>query len=249
MTLKPGPMPLYHQIVQDLTGQLTRRKLKPGDALPTEEQLCERYGVSRITVRRALDDLIVGGLVVRRRGVGTFVAEPHEASRSVSLVGSLYDALAYPKGMTIQHLEQGERKAEPWVVRSLSLEATDPVVHWDLLSRVDGTPFAATTFFFPVEIGRGLSTKDLRADTPVAKLVEKQIGEPIVRAEQTVAPVSTDGRLSELLEIPRRSAVLKVERVYFTASGTAVECAAVHYRPDQYQLRIELLQRDPRPRA
>jgi GntR family transcriptional regulator len=238
--LTPGPVPLYHQIVADLRKHVGRRKLKPGDLLPTEEQLCRQYGVSRITVRRAVDDLIVEGLVVRRRGVGTFVAEPHAASRSVGLTGSLFDALAYPRDLVIEHRAQAERRPVKRIAEALRLGPRDKAVEWEVLSRVGATPFAATTFSFPLAIGRELDPRALRADTPAARLVERVVGESVVRAEQTVEPESTDAALSRLLEIPPRTAVLRVTRTYFTSSGKPVECATVHYRPDQYRLRVEL---------
>lgn len=245
MALKPGPVPLYHQIVEDLRDQLARKRLKPGDALPTEEQLCVRYGVSRITVRRAVDDLIVQGQVQRRRGVGTFVAEPHAASRSVSLVGSLLETLAYPKGMTVEALGQAEKSGPSRITECLGLKPGAKLVEWRILSRVGGTPFAATTFYFPTDIGRQLALEDLRAGKTVARLVERAISEAVVRAEQLVEPVSIDAALSASLELPQRTAVLHVLRTYFSASGRAVECASVHYRPDQYSLRVELLPPGP----
>src|SRR5438876_2061473 len=80
-TLQDGPVPLYHQLEQDLLERIRTGEFGPGDALPTEGGICAQYGVSRITVRRALDALIAQGLIIRRRGVGSFVAQRREAVR------------------------------------------------------------------------------------------------------------------------------------------------------------------------
>src|SRR5712672_3399133 len=94
MRLDAGPLPLYHQLEEDLRARIHGGEFQSGAALPTEEQLCEHYGISRITERRALDALIAQGLIVRRRGVGSFVAEARPGVRSVRLAGSLDEFLA-----------------------------------------------------------------------------------------------------------------------------------------------------------
>ena len=102
-----------------------------------------------------------------------------------------------------------------------------------------------TYFYFPADIGARLQSAELVAGAPVARLVEKLLGEEIVRAAQTVEPESADARLAKLLDIPRGTAVLHVLRTYFSASGRPVEVASVRYRPDQYRLRVDLLANPP----
>jgi GntR family transcriptional regulator len=241
MKLQQGPVPLYHQLAQDLREQIHKKKLKNGDALPTEEQLCKDYSVSRITVRRALDDLISEKLVVRKRGVGTFVGSNQEASRSVSLTGSLYDALSYPKNIVIEMLDKHIVKPPSWVTEALNFAATDKAYHCQVLSRLEALPFAYTNFYFPLEIGENIPFSDLDKGTPVARLVERVIEEPVVRAEQTVVPELADAKTATLLDIRKNTPLLHVLRTYYTASGRPVETVSVRYHPDQYQLKIELL--------
>jgi GntR family transcriptional regulator len=244
VSLTAGPVPLYFQLARDLRQQISTGRLKPGAALPTEERLCELYGVSRITVRRAVDDLITEGLVTRRRGIGTFVAQPRErAARSVSLVGSLYEALAYPSNIAIEVLQRSHKPAPKRVAELLELEHKTSLVELQVLSRAGHTPFAMTHFYLPADIGAQLQPAELGTGTPVARLVERLLGEEVVRAVQTVEPESADARLARLLEIPLGTAVLHVLRTYFSASGRPVEVASVRYRPDQYRLRVDLLPR------
>ena len=245
MNLTAGPVPLYFQLAQDLRKQISSKRFKPGVALPTEERLGELYGVSRITVRRAIDDLITERLVERRRGVGTFVARPQGATRSVSLVGSLYDALAYPNNITIEVLQRTAKAAPRHVAELLSLQNNAALVELQVLSRVGKTPFAMTYFYVPADIGAKLQLAKLGAGTPLARLVETLLGEEIVRAAQTVEPESANAKMAKLLDIPRGTAILHVLRTYFSASGRPVEVASVRYRPDQYCLRVDLVTNPP----
>jgi DNA-binding GntR family transcriptional regulator len=73
--LEQTPLPLYHQVKEELRARIVANEFAPGVALPTEEQICAEYRVSRITVRRALDELIGEGLITKRHGIGSFVAE------------------------------------------------------------------------------------------------------------------------------------------------------------------------------
>ncbi len=245
MPLAAGPIPLYHQLAEDLRKQIAANVLRPGDAIPSEEKLCERYHVSRITVRRALDDLIAQGLVMRRRGVGTFVAPPRQATRSISLVGSLYEALAYPPNISIEVINRREIMASQRIAESLELDLGAMVTELQVLSRIGELPFADTTFYFPPDIGSGIASDALRAGTPVAHLVEDQLGEAVVRAEQLVEPSLANGRTAELLELAPNTPVLHVWRTYYTANGRPVETVSVLYHPNQYRLRIKLLPGGP----
>ena len=87
MLLEQGPTPLYYQLEQILKERIQRREFAPGELLPTEEALCEAYGVSRATVRRAFDSLIAQRIISRRRGVGTFLADASNTTRSMRTLG------------------------------------------------------------------------------------------------------------------------------------------------------------------
>jgi len=238
--LTEGPLPLYYQLADDIRSKIHSGQLTPGEALPSEERLCEEYGVSRITVRRAIDDLIGEELVNRRRGVGTFVSDP-TSGRSVSLVGSLYDALNYPKNIFISLLNHATCKPDKRIRQLLNLNSGDKTKHIHVLSYVKNTPFAATHFYLPTDIGDKLELEKIGSGYTVARLVEECIGEPVSRAEQIVEPVSVDQEMGDLLGIEKDTAILHVLRTYYSRSNIPVEVASVFYRPDQYRLSVELV--------
>ena len=119
MKLEPGPIPLYYRLQQHLEERIRGGQLHPGNPLPTEEQLCGQYGVSRITVRHALDSLLHRGLISRRRGVGTFVADNAEPVKLVRLVGSLEDTLSYAAELTYKILSRRTVEPSPLVAKAL----------------------------------------------------------------------------------------------------------------------------------
>ena len=149
MKLDSGPLPLYHQLEEELRGRIHAGEFAPGALLPTEEQICIGYGVSRITVRRALDALISQGLIVRRRGVGSFVAEPKAGVRSVRLAGSLDEFLAASGMLETQMISLHETVAPAEIAESLQIEKGAPVVRLEALTRLEGAPIGYLNIYFP----------------------------------------------------------------------------------------------------
>jgi GntR family transcriptional regulator len=241
MRLTEGPVPLYHQLANHLREQINSGQIKPGEALPTEDRLCEQYSVSRITVRRAMDDLIAEKKVERRRGVGTFVCDTNQAARSVSLVGSLYEALDYPKDISIEVIGRDLVQPSTRIAKLLKLPLDEDVTSLSVISYVHRTPFALTRFYLPPMIANLLDETQLGKGQPVARLVEAIINEPVTRAEQIVEPASATSHLSKQLGIAEGTALLHVLRTYFSRSNQPVEVASVYYHPDQYSLKVELV--------
>ena len=239
MKLDSGPLPLYHQLEEDLRARILRREFEAGAALPTEEQLCAQYGVSRITVRRALDALDVQGLIVRRRGVGSFVAEAKPGVRSVRLVGSLDEFLASSGTLQNQLISLKEGIAPPEVAESLGLETGAPVVRLDAIARFEDKPIGFLSIYFPMEIGSQLERADLEGASPIIRLVERKLNIRIVRAEQMIEPDRAGKTAARYLDIDPESPVLRVTRVYYTSFDRPVEVALIRYHPKRYRYAID----------
>src|SRR5262249_7744767 len=149
-----GPLPLYHQLEQDLVERITGGEFEPGAALPTEERICEQYGVSRITVRRALESLFAQGLIVRRRGVGSFVAERKRGVRSVHLSGSLDDFLATAGALEVEVISLAPIDPPDDVREALELSPeTAQVARLELTSSLEGAAVIYSEIYFPLEAG------------------------------------------------------------------------------------------------
>jgi len=240
MLLESGPLPLYHQLEQDLRARLHAGQYAPGDPLPSEERICEQYGVSRITVRRALDALIAQGLIVKRRGVGSFVAEPKTGARTISLRGSLDEFLSgagvmEPDRLSLTHDAQNAQAAA-----ILNLPEDAQLTRIELVSRIDGEPTAHLEIYFPHEVGRQLEHHDfLKAGVPIIRAVERRLNVRVSRAQQKIES-STAGEVAAAhLGLQAGDPVLFVTRVYYLASGQPIEAVFVRYHPARYSYVIE----------
>jgi GntR family transcriptional regulator len=239
MRLDPGPLPLYHQLEEDLRARIHAKEFETGGALPTEEQLCAQYGVSRITVRRALDALIAQGLIVRRRGVGSFVAESKAGVRSVKLAGSLDEFLAASGTLENQIVTLTDGIAPPEVAALLGLEKGARVTRLDALSLLKDAPIGFLNIYFPQDVGAQLTRADLEGASPIIRLVERKLNIRIARAEQMIEPDRAGAVAARHLDIDPDTPVLRVTRVYYTAFDRPVEVALIRYHPQRYRYSID----------
>lgn len=245
--LHDGPVPLYHQLEQDLMARIQAGEFAPGEAIPTEERICEQYGVSRITVRRALDALIAHGLIVRRRGVGSFVTERHRGVRSVRFTGSLDDFLATAGSLDIEVLSL-ERVAPTLEVReALQLPETEgEVVRLELSSSLSGRPVIYLEIFFPLKIGGVLRRDDIEPGVPIIRLIEQKLNLHVTRAHQLVESDLAGAKAGAHLGIAPERPILRIRRVYFTTGDRPIEVAILRHHPERYQYEIDLRPRSVR---
>ncbi len=241
MLLEQGPTPLYYQLEQILKERIQRREFAPGELLPTEEALCEAYGVSRATVRRAFDSLIAQRIISRRRGVGTFLADALSTTRSMRLMGSLDDLLTYPGRLSYRVLVRTEAEPPPMVAKALELSNSAKAVCLEVIGYLEHKPFAHSHFYFPEWVGSLIQKADAKVGLPILRIVEQKISQRVVRAEQSVQPILATTLTAKHLGIKPKTPMLEVVRTYFVASGRPVEVAVIRYHPERYKYSIELL--------
>ena len=239
--LKPGPPSLYVQLHQHLMERIRAGEFGPSVPLPTEMELCEQYGVSRITVRRALDALADERLISRRRGVRTFVVEP--LVKSVALTGSLDDAISYSGDLSLKLLSTEEVRPSPVVAQALRLGAGEPVRRLEAIAASAGEPFAYAEYYLPRAVSALFDPTDLQARVPVLRAIEQKLGRRITSARQTVEPVIADRVVADYLGMKPRAPLLKVVRTYFTAEDMPVKTDIVRYHPERYRYTVQLFSR------
>ena len=242
--LSGGPIPLYHQLEQELRARIQRDEFKPGEALPTEERICAQYGVSRITVRRALDALISEGMITKRRGVGTFVTPPNPGHvRSVRLSGSLDEFLASAGALDTQVLSMAEIHAPEEAVRGLRLEAGESCTQLELLSFLDELPLGHHHLYLPLGIGRRIRAADVGQKTPVIRMVENKLGSRVVRAEQMLEADVAGPAAAKYLGLQETTPVMKVTRIYYDPSGNPMEMIVARNHPERYRYEMDFVTR------
>jgi GntR family transcriptional regulator len=239
--LQPGPIPLYYQLDRHLVERIHEGEFKPGDLLPSEERLCAEYGVSRITVRRALAALAAEGLIERRRGVGTFVAEPDRQVRETPLVGSLDDVLAYSDDYWARLLSRTTVKPEAYVAATLALPPEGRATRLETLLYCTSEPFAYMQLFFPLAVGALIDDAEISERTPVLRLLERKLGERFTEAEETVEAVAADRVVAAHLSLRSRTPILRVVRTYYASGRRPIETAVVSYHPERHRHTVRLI--------
>jgi GntR family transcriptional regulator len=212
--------------------------LDVGDAIPAERQLGVDLGVSRLTVRAALDELVREGYLVRRRGAGTFVNEPKVAKGMT--ISSFSDDMRQ-RGLTpgSRTLEFGLVPAGARLGRILHVSPSEPVLAVKRLRLADGEPMAVELLHVRQALFPGLTAADLEQGS-FYDLLEQRYGIEIAGGSQTVEPTVTNDEESQLLGVPLHSPALLFERVTRTEEDDIVEFTSSIYRGDRYRLVSEL---------
>src|SRR5918994_2003242 len=220
-------------------------QLRVGEAIPSERRLSTDLGISRLTVRAALDDLVRDGYLVRRHGSGTFVSEP-KIAQQLTLTSFSEDMRR--RGMTAgsRTIELRETHAGAAVGRALNVSPDARVVLIRRLRLADGVPMALETLHVPAALVPGL-TREALEDASFYELLEKEYGVVIASGMQSIEPTVTNEEESELLGVPLHSPAFLFERTSRTAEGETVEFVRSLYRGDRYRLVAELSQRRDRP--
>ena len=225
------------QVADQLAAAITRGDLAAGEHIPTEEELCSTYGLSRPTVRQAISRLVDQGLVVRKRGVGTQVLPSHVTRKvAPSSLHSDLEASGHRPRTRVLTLEQ--IPAPPDISEILHTDA--PVWHVRRL-RFDGSsPLAIMENWIPVDVVT-LIPSALEQGSLYELL--RSAGVQIKIAHQRISAHEATPEQAELLTLPRRSALLRMERTAFDANGRAIERAISLYRGDAYSFETTLVDR------
>ena len=248
----PAFSPLYQQIMALLTRELQAGAWKPGQAIPSEQDLALRYGVSQGTVRKAIDVLAAENLVQRRQGKGTFVATHVEAQSQYRFLRLTPDRPLTPArtpdpqadgalGMARRLLQCQRQRAPADVARALGLKSGEAVVRLRRLLLSADRPVVLDDIWLPGGPFKGLSA-DL-IDTykgAMYGLFETRFGVHMVRAEEKIRAVAADTDTAGLLAVATGAPLLSVERLSFTYEDRPVELRRGLYRTEHFHYRNEL---------
>ncbi len=212
---------------------------RPGEAIPSERDLCKELGVSRPTLRAAIDDLVRSGLLVREHGRGTFTG-PHRVTQALAATagGSFYAPPAEGHWLS-RILEFGLAPAGPQLATRLRLAPADAVLRVVRLRIVDDEPMAIERIQLPGALVEGLVPADMESGS-FYRLLRERFGVDVRSAVQTIEATVTDETEAELLGVPQHFPALGVERTTRDAEGRIVEFVRSIYRGDRYRVTSEL---------
>jgi GntR family transcriptional regulator, N-acetylglucosamine utilization regulator len=229
---------LHYQIKEALTLQISAGHWKPDQELPTEEELCRHYGVSRGTVRRAIADLVQQGLVYRKQGRGTYVSSPKLEG---SILGSykLYRANGVPHDAGAKVLRCELHRANNEVRRILQLRPRSEVYELERIRFVQGVPVSLQLSYLPAQLCPGLHLQDL-THRHLYDVLRQDCGVSLLRAEEYVEPVLADEYVAERLGIAPGAPIFLVERHSYSFGDRVAEFRRASMRGDLYRYRIDL---------
>jgi GntR family transcriptional regulator len=243
----PQFSPLYRQIAGLITRSLQSGEWKPGEAIPSENELALRYKVSQGTVRKAIDDLSASNLLVRRQGKGTYVATHAEEQTRFRFLRLAPDsAPGAPKPgerepLSRRFLGCSRQRAPADVARAIGLRAGEAALRVRRLLYFRGRPVVLDDIWLPAALFKGLTSTRLSAyQGPMYGLFEAEFGVRMVRAEEQIRAVAADPETAGLLELAPGAPLLSVERVAYTYGDRPVELRRGLYDTRTHHYRNEL---------
>jgi GntR family transcriptional regulator len=234
---RTGPVPLYYQVSSRLEEAIRAGEIPTGARLENEIAIASQLGLSRPTIRRAIQELVDKGLLVRRRGIGTQVVQG-QVTREVELT-SLYEDLKsshHEPGTNV--LEREIRPASDAVAEALGITPGSDVLYLRRQRLTDGVSVAILENHLPIDFA-DITAEQLR-EHGLYQLLRGR-GVAIRVAKQRIGARSAKGDEAAILDIEKGGPVLTMERVAFDASGKAIEHGYHCYRPDMYAFETTLV--------
>lgn len=232
-------MPLYHQIFLQLREEITSGERSFGSRLPTEHDLSLQFGVSRITARRALDELADNDFVERRRRIGTIVRyRPPAKPFRGNIEQAVESLLTFGRRTQVHLLELTTISARAPIDEAMGMKEGTPLFRIERVRWLDQSPVGHFVTYIPTGLGVSIDEKTV-ITTPMLDLIA-QAGIRIDGATQTISATLADAALAAALEVEIASPLLRVSRTVLTKGGRPVQHTLAHFRPDKYQIRLDL---------
>lgn len=222
--------PLYAQVEQALVTRLGV-DLHPGDRLPTEDELIDEFDVSRITIRRAIQNLAARNVIVTKRGQGSFVTTPSFKQPLNALTGFVEDMDVHGLPSHARVVKIEEITAPPDARAALELPLGAQVTHIERIRLAAGHPVSFDDTYLPIDLGRLIAQDDLENEQ-IFTLLEDRHNTPLREAAYALQASTADAEIAEALQIAEGSAVFRIERTSFTTGQRPVDYEVLHYRGD-----------------
>jgi len=228
-------LPLYKEIKRQVVAALSASEWKPGDAIPSEKQLCARFGVSIGTLRKAIDELVAENILVHHQGRGTFVAVHNRGPRLYrffNLVGR-DGQRTYP---LLEVVGFAKARADKTAAAKLRLEKGGKVCRITTVRSVEGQPLLTEDIQLPHALFDGMSAEQVHSrPSTLYNLYQVAYGINVVRIEETVQAALATQELAQRLDVEPGTPLLRVERVAFSYNDQPVEYRVSHIDTRHYQ--------------
>ena len=230
---------LYLQLAKNIEGDIQNGKLMPGSKILSETELMKKYSVSRITVRQAMKYLSEKELIVRRRGLGSFVRRT-DVRQSVEELFGLYQSLIkIEPDMEMKLLSYEEGSPAPEVKANLGLGAKEKVLKFVRLFHLKKEVLLAAVGYIPTRIAGSLTREEVSKKDSL-HLLEKHTDMQIETMKMWIRAAQATPPMSEYLQVPMNSPVLELRRLTFSAEGKPIQYAIIVFHGESYELTTQI---------
>ncbi len=241
--LTSGPTPLYYQLKQIIRQEIEQGTYQPGDRLPSEPALIQQYGVSRITVRQALDELEAEGMIVRRHGKGSYVTTPRIEQDLIRLTDFVEDMQLAGLSPSSRVLAFSHETATAEIADILHLSGSSEVVRVDRLRLGNEQPIAYDITWLPLRFGL-LLAEDMLVGETIFHILETRYDIPVETGAFTITAAAATPSQAEALTCVEGAALLLIQRISYTTGNVPVYLQNRYYRPDRVNYHLTLRRHD-----
>ncbi len=235
------PIPLYYQLKQLLKKYITDGIWKPEERIPTEKELCEKFHVSRTTVRQAINELVNESLLKRSRGKGTFVAKQKLDERYIQHDIGFYQEME-SKGLVVKTkvLDQVVISAPEDIASKLQINEDSKVIRIERLRSVENEKLLLVVNYIPYDICPGLENENLN-DTSLYGVLMEKYGLKIETGTRIIEAIPASDYDAYLLGIPKGSPLLLIRAISYMANGKPLEYFETKHRGDRCRFEVEVI--------
>jgi GntR family transcriptional regulator len=240
MINKNSPVPIYHQLEEYIKQQIENGSLEEESVIPSEREYAERFQISRMTVRQAINNLVSEGYLNRQKGRGTFVTKKKVEQELQGMTSFTEDMLSRGMNPSSILLSFQILPADKKTALALRIEETDSIYKIKRIRLADGAPMALETAYIPVEIVPGLTEEN--SNLSLYQYIEENLALSISEATQEIEASTADHLDAETLEIKFGDPILLIERISYLQGGIPFELVKSTFRADRYRF-IHTMQR------
>lgn len=234
-------VPYYYQLKKHIEGKIRSGEWATGQKLPSEQALCDHFGVSRTVVRQALRTLASENLIKTHKGRGSFVAAPRHAWQLMqSLAGFYEDAASSGQAVSTRVLDLRVTAASGEVAEALKLAEGERVIELRRLRLLDGEPVVVVISYIPERLCPSLIDEDFTTQ-PLYYVLSEKYGLAIAEGMRTIESINAPPDLAQLLEVPPGAALSLLKSIGWLADGTPLEYYIAWHRGDRSRFQVRLV--------
>ena len=236
---KNSPLPLYYQLKESLLSLIKSEEIKSGEKIPSERKLCDYHGISRMTVHKAVEQLVREGYLYREHGKGTFIAD-RVSENQISPFNSFTEEIER-KGLSSSTIlkKMTTLKGNAEICQRLKIKTGSDIYQLKRLRLIEGSPFLWEIVYLPYEKCPELNKEKIK-DSSLYNLLENNYELDLGQAEATVEPVIIPDEVAGKLKLEERNELgLLFHQLTYLQNGQPIEWTKAYYRSDSYKFKLK----------